>query len=72
MLFLSLSDVAYRDGSIFHAILARDAMLLAGAIVITGILLMGLIIRDRRGIGFEAVAILLVYASIVAMQIALG
>lgn len=72
VLFLTLSDAAYRDGSIYHAIPARDALMLAGGIVITAILLMGLIMRDRRGIGFEGIAILLVYAALVAVQIALG
>ena len=72
VLFLTLSDAAYREGSIYHAIPARDALTLVGGIVITAILLMGLIIRDRRGIGFEGVAILLVYAALVGTQIALG
>ncbi len=72
VLFLSLSDAAYRGGSIYHAIPARDALMIAGSIVITAILLMGLIMRDRRGIGFEGVAILLVYAALVGVQISLG
>lgn len=71
-LFLSLADVAYRDGSIFNAMTARDALLLVAAIVMTAILLMGLIVRDRRGIGFEGIAILAVYAGLVAMQLAMG
>jgi cation:H+ antiporter len=70
-LFLSLADVAYRDGSIFHAMTARDALLLAAAIVMTAILLMGLIVRDRRGIGFEGITILVVYAAVVASQLAM-
>jgi cation:H+ antiporter len=71
-LFLSLADVAYRDGSIFNAMTARDALLLVAAIVMTAILLMGLIVRDRRGIGFEGIAILAVYAGLVAVQLAMG
>jgi cation:H+ antiporter len=71
-LFLSLADIAYRDGSIYNAITARDALLLVAAIVITAILLMGLIVRDRRGIGFEGIAILVVYAGVVSMQLAMG
>lgn len=72
VLFLSLSDAAYREGSIYNAIPERDALMIAGGIVITAILLMGLIIRDRRGIGFEGIGILLVYGGIVGLQIALG
>lgn len=71
-LFLSLADFAYRDGSIYHAMAERDALLMVGAVMITAILLMGLIARDRRGIGFEGVAILLVYVGIVAIQVFLG
>lgn len=72
VLFLSLSDIAYRDGSIYHAMAARDALLIAAAVVMTAILLMGLIMRERRGIGFEGPAILAVYAGMLLVQIALG
>lgn len=71
-LFLGLADVAYRDGSIFHAMSERDALLLAAAILMTAILLMGLIVRDRRGIGFEGVTILAVYGGVIAVQLAMG
>lgn len=72
VLFLTLSDVAYRDGSIYHAMAPRDAQLLVVGIVMTAILLMGLIVRDRRGIGFEGLAILLIYAGLVTLQVSLG
>lgn len=72
VLFLSLSDVAYRDGSIYHAMMTRDALLVAAAISMTAILLMGLIMRERRGIGFEGLAILVFYAGTLLVQIALG
>ena len=72
VLFLSLSDLAYRDGSIYHAMVARDALLVVAGILMTAILLMGLVMRDRRGIGFEGMAILFVYAGVVALQIVLG
>lgn len=72
VLFLSLSDVAYREGSIFHAMGDRDALLLVAGVLMTAILLMGLIMRDRRGIGFEGTTILVVYAGVIALQIYLG
>ena len=72
VLFLSLSDAAYREGSIYHAVPVRDAFMLAGGVVITAILLMGLIMRSQRGIGFEGVFILLTYVALVGVQIALG
>ncbi|MFD0987950.1 sodium:calcium antiporter [Methyloligella solikamskensis] len=72
VLFLTISDVAYRDGSIYAAMGSRDALLLVAGIVMTAILLMGLILRDRKGIGFEGVSILAVYAAVIALQIYLG
>ncbi len=72
VLFLSLSDIAYRDGSIYHAMTQADSLLLIGATIITAILLMGLILRERRGIGFEGLAILASYAGLMAIQISIG
>ncbi len=72
VLFLSLSDAAYRDGSIYHAMTEADGLMMVGAIVITAILLMGLILRERRGIGFEGLAILATYFGLVAIQVSIG
>lgn len=72
VLFLSLSDIAYRDGSIYHAMSERDALLMVAAIVMTAVLLMGLIMRSRRGIGFEGIAILVLYAATALIQVTLG
>ena len=69
ILFLSASDVAYRGGSLYHAIGKADMLLAVGAILMTGVLLMGLIMRERRGIGFEGSAILVIYAAIVGSQV---
>lgn len=71
VLFLSASDIAYRDGSIYHAMTEADALMLIGATVITVILLMGLILRERRGIGFEGLGILAAYAGLMAIQVSL-
>lgn len=68
VLFLSLSDVAYREGSIYHAISPADALLIVSVMVITAILLIGLIARERKGIGFEGTAILAVYAGSLLLQ----
>ncbi|WP_199288229.1 sodium:calcium antiporter [Henriciella mobilis] len=72
VLFLSLSDAAYRDGSIYHAMSQADGLMMMGAIIITAILLMGLIMRERRGIGFEGAAILVTYFGLAAVQVSLG
>lgn len=70
VVFLSLSDVAYRQGSIYQAVDAQDAFVLVTAIIMTALLLMGLILRDRRGIGFEGFGILIVYATMIVIQLA--
>jgi cation:H+ antiporter len=64
VLFISFADIAYRDGSIYHAITQQQVFQLSTAIMLTGILLMGLLRREKHGIGnigFESVAILGVY-----------
>lgn len=70
-LFLTLSDVAYRDGSLYHAIGRADILWVAVGLAMTAILLMGLIARERRGpagIGVESMLLLLVYAAAVTAQ----
>ncbi|MGF1634859.1 MAG: sodium:calcium antiporter [Phycisphaerae bacterium] len=64
-LFAAAADVAYRDGSIYHAMGAENQFLIALTIVMTGVLVMGLLYREKRGmfnIGFESVIVLLLYA----------
>ncbi|MEO2040107.1 MAG: sodium:calcium antiporter, partial [Martelella sp.] len=60
-LFLTLSDLAYRDGSLYHAIGKDDLIWLAVGLSATAILLLGLIVRQKAGpgrIGFESAGIL--------------
>ncbi|MBV0912915.1 sodium:calcium antiporter [Anianabacter salinae] len=74
-LFLSLSDFGYRDGSIYHAIQTADLFWLAIGLVMTAVLMIGLIVRERGGplrIGTESLLLLLIYAGAIAAQIALG
>ena len=73
VLFLSFSDIAYREGSLYHAISAEPLFIISLTLVLTAILLLGLIRRERRGlgnIGFESVAVLVVYLT--GMGILLG
>lgn len=68
-LFAAVSDIAYRPGSIYHAMTERQIFLIALTILLIGILLMGLLLRERRGIaniGFESFFILIVYAGATA------
>ena len=64
VLFLALSDAAYRDGSIYHVFGGREVFIVALAMLMTAVLLLGLVRRERYGvanIGFESLLILLLY-----------
>ena len=71
-LFLSLSDVAYRDGSLYHALARADFLWLSVGLLMTAVLLAGLILRQKQGpfgIGTESVLLLLIYGSAAVAQI---
>ncbi|MGF1480670.1 MAG: sodium:calcium antiporter [Cyanophyceae cyanobacterium] len=64
VLFIAFADFAYREGSIYGAITNSQSFTVALTILMTGILLLGLLRRERHGIGnigFESVLILLLY-----------
>lgn len=67
VLFVAAADVAYRSGSVYHAIGPDTVFVLALAVLLTAVLGAGLVTRDRRGVGFEGVAILVIYGLGVAM-----
>lgn len=63
-LLVGFSDVAYRSGSVYHAAGNRPIILIGLGILLTAILLLGLLRREKHGIGnigFESFLILLVY-----------
>lgn len=70
-LFLTAADVAYRDGSLYHAIGTADRFWTATGVLMTAILLAGLVFRERSGparMGLESLALLIVYAGAIALQ----
>lgn len=70
VLFLVLSDLAYRPGSIYQAVSDTMGFWLSLNILLTGILLLGLLRRQRHGfgnIGFEGGLVLACYAVGVAV-----
>lgn len=74
-LFAGFSDLAYRDGSIYHAVSDPVIFWTALGALMTAVLLMGLIRREESGpgrIGFESVAIFALYAGGVATILAAG
>ncbi len=64
-LFVSVSDIAYRDGPIYAAISFAEQFWLAVTALMTSLLLLGLLFRQRHGvanIGFESAGLLVIYA----------
>lgn len=73
-LFAAVADVAYRPGSLYHAAASgsssRELALIAASIVMTAILLLGLLRRQKQGpggIGSESVAVLVIYLAVMIM-----
>ena len=74
-LFAAVADIAYREGSIFHAasigedVIQRELVLIGAAIAMTTLLLCGLLFREKHGwggIGFESVGVIAIYAGLFA------
>ncbi|SFD71257.1 sodium:calcium antiporter [Roseivivax sediminis] len=71
-LFLVAGDIAYRDGSIYHAIEANDVYWLGTGLLMTAVLLAGLILRQREGpgrIGIESVLMMGIYATALTVEV---
>lgn len=71
ILFLTISDIGYRDGSLYHAVGTDDLFWLSVAAVMSAVLLLGLIYRERSGpgrIGVESVGLLVIYGGAIAIQ----
>ena len=74
-LFLVASDISYREGSLYHAVGDADFYWIATALLMTGVLIGGLIMRQRQGpgkIGAESILLLGIYAAAVAIQFSSG
>lgn len=64
-MFAAVADVFYREGAIYREASVRETSLLAVAIIMSGLLLLGLLRREKRGvarIGFEGIGMVLIYA----------
>jgi cation:H+ antiporter len=71
-LFAAVADIAYRDGSIYHAISGQQLFFISLTILLTGVLLMGLLRRQKSGlanIGFESFFILLLYVGAIGFLV---
>jgi len=70
VLFLAFADAAYRDGSIYHAMTNQHIFITALTLMMSGIILLGLLRREKSGfanIGFESVLVLLLYLGAIAV-----
>lgn len=74
-LIVALSDIAYRDGSIYDVFRAPEAFMFSMGGLMTAVLVTGMLIRERKGpggIGFESAVVLALYGLSVAILLILG
>lgn len=72
VLFLSMADAFYLDGSIYAAVARGDRLWASVAMLMAAVLQMGLLRRERHGlgnIGFESALVLLLYLGTVALLV---
>lgn len=65
-LFAAVADIFYREGSIYAGVSQRVSELLTLTIIMAGVLLLGLMRRQKHGIGrigFESAAVIVIYIS---------
>lgn len=62
VLFVTVADAVFREGSVYHAADEQALFVTALTVVLTALLIAGLLTREKRGIGFEGVAILGTYS----------
>ena len=64
VLFVAFADMAYNQGSILHAISSNQVYVVALTMMMTSILILGLLHREKEGIGkigWESLMIIIVY-----------
>ena len=69
-LFAACADIAYTEGPIFGAARQDEQILITISLLMTAVLIMGLLHREKHGIaniGFESVIVLFLYAAGVVM-----
>lgn len=75
VLFVAFADGAFRQGSIYHVMHENHVFLMALALLLTTILLLGLLRRQRRGLfgmGFESALVLLLYLGAMVLFVFTG
>ena len=68
-LMIALADVSYVQGSLYRDAGPTSLILLGGTLMMTATLTAGLVMRERRWIGFEGVSIPLIYLGTIALVV---
>lgn len=68
-LMIALADAFYLEGPIYRDAGPVSLVLLGGTILMTTVLAGGLVMRDRKGIGFEGFALPLIYVGTVVLAV---
>ncbi|GGI07676.1 sodium:calcium antiporter [Egicoccus halophilus] len=71
-LLVVVADIAYRDGSVYAAVGSSAPLVTALALVATAVITLGLLRRERHGvgnIGVESVVVLLLYVGAIALVV---
>jgi cation:H+ antiporter len=72
VLMITVADLGYLEGPLYRDAGPTSLVLLGGTLLMTAVLAGGLILRDRKWIGFEGVSIPLIYLGTVALVFASG
>lgn len=75
VLFIAASDVAYREGPIYAAVTDGQVFVIGLSILMTTVLLMGLLRRQKKGlanVGFETLLLIAIYLGGSAVIVARG
>jgi cation:H+ antiporter len=68
-LMIAIADVAYVRGSLYSDAGPTSLILLGGTLLMTATLAAGLVMRERRWIGFEGISIPLIYLGTIALVV---
>ena len=71
-LMIAIADVAYLRGPLYAEVGPGSLVLVGGTVLATTVLAGGLVMRDRRGIGFEGIALPLIYIGTVTLAAVAG
>jgi cation:H+ antiporter len=66
-LMIAMADIFYLDGPVYRDAGDQSLVLLGGTALMTAVLASGLVVRDRKGIGFEGLAIPMIYLGTVGL-----